>query len=65
MTTPYHPLYIKAVELFDGNEANARAWLVRNEPALDYRKPNELLETEDGMREVERLIGRLEQGELT
>jgi putative toxin-antitoxin system antitoxin component (TIGR02293 family) len=61
----YDRLYSKAVELFDGNEADARAWLHREEPALDYHKPIDVAETEAGAREVENVIGRLEYGELT
>jgi putative toxin-antitoxin system antitoxin component (TIGR02293 family) len=61
----FQRLLNKAIELFDGDEAAARDWLNRSEPALGYQKPLDVAETEAGAREVEIILGRLEYGELT
>jgi putative toxin-antitoxin system antitoxin component (TIGR02293 family) len=51
-----------ALRLFEGEEEAARAWLRRRHPALGGERPLDLVRTEVGAREVERLIGRLEHG---
>ena len=61
----FQRLLDKAIALFDGNEADARAWLNSPARALDFQKPINFAETETGAREVENLIGRLEHGILT
>lgn len=61
----FQRLFDQAVKLFDGNEAHAREWLRTPEPALGNLEPNEVAETETGAREVEKVLGRLEYGELT
>lgn len=43
----------------------ASAWLREPQPALNYRVPLELLETEPGARAVEQLIGRIDYGVYT
>jgi putative toxin-antitoxin system antitoxin component (TIGR02293 family) len=52
----------RALELFEGNAVEARAWLERPQRALGGAVPLDLLRTELGAREVEDLIGRLEHG---
>jgi putative toxin-antitoxin system antitoxin component (TIGR02293 family) len=52
----------RALELFEADAAEARAWLARPQRALGGAVPLDLLRTELGAREVEDLIGRLEQG---
>lgn len=58
----YSRLFTMAVELFDGDPANARAWLSSGNRALRGRSPLEAGKTEIGAREVEHLIVRLEHG---
>jgi putative toxin-antitoxin system antitoxin component (TIGR02293 family) len=58
-------LYRLALDLYDGNEAAARAWLTRPARALEGQTPLDFAETEAGAREVETLIGRLEHGVYT
>ncbi|MCC5808278.1 MAG: DUF2384 domain-containing protein [Opitutales bacterium] len=58
----YARLYWLAVDLFEGDEATARAWLKRPAPGLGGETPLDFAETEVGAREVEDLIGRLEHG---
>lgn len=55
-------LYWMAVELHDGSELAARAWLKRPAPGLSGETPLVFAETETGAREVEHLIGRIEHG---
>jgi putative toxin-antitoxin system antitoxin component (TIGR02293 family) len=55
-------LFDKALELFEGNGAAARAWLRTSSKALANHAPLALAETEIGARVVEDLIGRLEYG---
>jgi len=55
-------LFGRALELFEGDAAAARAWLAAPQSALGSAAPLELARTELGAREVERLIGRLEHG---
>ena len=51
-----------AVQLFEGDLAAARGWLAAPQPVLGGKSPLDLSRTEVGSREVEALIGRLEQG---
>lgn len=51
-----------ATRLFDGDENEAREWLLRPLEALSGARPVDLMKTEVGSREVEALIGRLEHG---
>ena len=51
-----------ALELFDGEAAAAREWLVSPQLALGGEVPLHLVGTESGSREVEVAIGRIEQG---
>ncbi|MFU8847663.1 MAG: antitoxin Xre/MbcA/ParS toxin-binding domain-containing protein [Opitutales bacterium] len=57
----YARLYWMAVDYF-GEPATARDWLARPARGLGGHSPLEFAETEMGAREVEDLIGRLEQG---
>jgi putative toxin-antitoxin system antitoxin component (TIGR02293 family) len=54
-------LYDRAKELF-GTHANTREWLNAEIPALGGRTPLSFARTEQGAREVENLIGRIEHG---
>ena len=51
-----------ALGLFEGDEEAARAWLKKRQATLGNQRPIELVRSEVGAREVERLIGRLEHG---
>ena len=51
-----------AVALYDGDCSAARHWLTRPARALANTAPLDLLGSDAGVREVERLIGRLEHG---
>lgn len=51
-----------ALELFEGDLEETRAWLAAPHPALGGRPPLEFQTTGVGAREVENLIGRLEHG---
>jgi putative toxin-antitoxin system antitoxin component (TIGR02293 family) len=55
----------KAVDLFDGDVADARQWLRTPQSALGGRTPIHFSKTTVGAREVEDLIGRLEHGVYT
>jgi putative toxin-antitoxin system antitoxin component (TIGR02293 family) len=55
-------LFGRALELFEGDAAAARAWLSSAQPALGGTVPLSVARTELGAREVEDLIGRLEHG---
>jgi putative toxin-antitoxin system antitoxin component (TIGR02293 family) len=61
----FQRLFDKAVELFDGDEDNARDWLNSPARAFNFQKPIDVADTETGAREVENVIGRLDYGELT
>ncbi len=61
----YARLYWQAVQLLDGNEESARAWIKRPARALDGVTPLDFADTEVGGREVETLITRLEHGVYT
>jgi putative toxin-antitoxin system antitoxin component (TIGR02293 family) len=58
-------LFRLALELYDGDADAARAWLQKPARALDGVRPLDHAETEEGAREVERLLGRLEHGVYT
>ena len=58
-------LFARAKDLFEGNKKAARAWLMNPQRALGGAVPLEIAKTEVGAREVENLIGRLEQGVFT
>jgi putative toxin-antitoxin system antitoxin component (TIGR02293 family) len=51
-----------AVDLFDGDTAEARRWLLSPQRGLGGERPLDFASTEVGAREVENLIGRLEHG---
>ena len=51
-----------ALELFEGNVAAAVTWLTSPKRALGHNTPLAYSRTEPGDREVENLIGRLENG---
>jgi putative toxin-antitoxin system antitoxin component (TIGR02293 family) len=51
-----------SVELFEGNKVQAFRWFVNPNRALGNNSPLEISSTETGSREVENLIGRLENG---
>jgi len=55
-------VYAKAVELYEGNNGAALAWLKRKNRALGGMPPVDLISTETGALQVEHLIGRLEYG---
>lgn len=57
-------LYDQAKELF-GTHDNTRKWLNTELPALGWRTPLDFARTEQGAREVEDLIGRIEDGIIT
>jgi len=51
-----------AVDLFNGNEGEARAWLLQPQFGLGGAIPLEFARTEPGAQEVRSLIGRLNEG---
>ena len=51
-----------AVDLFEGDKAEARRWLQSPQPGLGGEVPLDFASTEVGGREVENLIMRLERG---
>jgi putative toxin-antitoxin system antitoxin component (TIGR02293 family) len=55
-------VYSKAVDLYEGNDEAALAWLKRKNRALGGVPPVDLIKTETGALQVEHLIGRLEYG---
>jgi putative toxin-antitoxin system antitoxin component (TIGR02293 family) len=58
-------LFSRTVDLFEGNEAAARRWLLAPQRALGGAVPLEIARSEVGAREVEQIIGRLEHGVFT
>jgi len=58
-------LFARSKDLFDGDEQAARKWLMTPNRALGGAAPLEIAKTEVGAREVEKIIGRLEQGVFT
>lgn len=55
-------IFEQAVSLFEGDVKAAVAWLKSPKRALSYTAPLTYARTEIGARQVEDLIGRLEQG---
>ena len=55
-------VFEQAVRLFEGNVSAAVAWLKTPKRALGDKSPWTYLQTEIGAREVEDLMGQLEQG---
>ena len=55
-------IFTLAVNLFDGDGSSAQNWLSNSNRALGGESPLEVSETEEGSREVENLITRLEHG---
>ena len=55
-------LFGKTLELFEGDRNAATEWLTIAQPALGGAVPLDLVKSEVGAREVERLVGRLEHG---
>lgn len=55
-------IFERIVRLFNGDVPAARAWLQADCPAIGEHSPLDLLATEIGAVEVERLLGRLEHG---
>jgi putative toxin-antitoxin system antitoxin component (TIGR02293 family) len=58
-------LFDMAVDLFEGDVAAARRWLLAPQAVLGGQIPLEIATTDVGAREVENLIGRLEHGVFT
>lgn len=52
----------KATDFYEGNIEAARRWLCAPAPALDGVRPISILGNEAGVREVESLLSRLENG---
>ena len=57
-------LLVKATELF-GSRQEAERWFDTPAPALDRKKPIELMTSSVGARMVEQLLGRIEYGVYT
>ena len=55
-------IFAQALDLFEGDQEAAQDWLSSEVPALKGATPLEASKTEEGVREVEDLIVRLEQG---
>lgn len=55
-------VFVRALELFEGDVESARDWLTSKQQGLGGLAPLELAESEVGAKEVEDLIGRLEHG---
>ncbi len=55
-------IFDMAVELFEGDTAQARTWLKTPHSGLGGETPLDFASTEVGAREVEKLMGRLEHG---
>jgi putative toxin-antitoxin system antitoxin component (TIGR02293 family) len=55
-------VYRLAIELFEGDKAEAVKWLKEPNRGLANQPPLDFSRTEIGAREVENLIGRLEHG---
>ena len=55
-------IFAQAVDLFEGDQEAAQDWLSSEISALKGATPREASKTEEGAREVESLIARLEQG---
>lgn len=55
-------VFLRALELFEGDDEAALTWLSRPQPALGGLPPLELAKSDVGAKEIEDLIGRLEHG---
>jgi putative toxin-antitoxin system antitoxin component (TIGR02293 family) len=55
-------IFTMAVKLFEGDSSSAQSWLSKSNRALGGESPLEASKTEEGSREVENLINRLEHG---
>lgn len=55
-------IFARAVDVHDGDLERAAAWLRSPIPALGGKRPLDFLSTEVGAREVEAILGRLEDG---
>ena len=55
-------IFSLAVDLFEGDETATQKWLSSDNRALKGESPLEASRTEEGAREVENLIARLEHG---
>jgi putative toxin-antitoxin system antitoxin component (TIGR02293 family) len=55
-------IFEEAVDLFEGDSANALKWLTTPKKAFQNQTPLAYSRTELGAREVENLMGRLEHG---
>lgn len=55
-------IYDAALDLFSGDKADAREWLLSPVRGLNNARPIEYARTDYGAREVRDLIGRLEHG---
>ncbi len=55
-------VFSRAIDLFDGDEDLAQAWMMRPRRALGGPSPFEMARTEVGAREVEKLIHQIEHG---
>jgi putative toxin-antitoxin system antitoxin component (TIGR02293 family) len=55
-------IFERTLELFEGDQAGALTWLSAPKKELENHTPLEYTRTEVGAREVENLIGRLENG---
>ncbi len=55
-------IFTMAKNLFEGDSSSAQNWLRNNNRALGGESPLEASKTEEGSREVENLINRLEHG---
>ena len=55
-------VFEQAVDLFEGDQANALKWLTTRKKEIENETPLAYAGTELGAREVENMIGRLEHG---
>jgi putative toxin-antitoxin system antitoxin component (TIGR02293 family) len=55
-------IYDAALDLFNGDKADAREWLLSPVRGLNNARPMDYARTDYGAREVRNLIGRLEHG---
>ncbi|SHK13403.1 putative toxin-antitoxin system antitoxin component, TIGR02293 family [Marinobacter antarcticus] len=55
----------EAVALFEGDQKAAEQWLSTPIRGLSRKKPNDLLETMEGIQQVRDIIGRLEHEAFT
>jgi putative toxin-antitoxin system antitoxin component (TIGR02293 family) len=58
----FSPVFARAVELFEGDRNAASEWMSSPLQALGGATPNEVVKTELGAHEIEKLIGRIEHG---